>query len=293
MPERADDPENKYRKERDRIKSSDMSRTDTQAVLRFLAAFDENDLSESYKNKDGETETLFYNTLENYGRAIRLIEKASDCDLLNHDLDSLTAVFNTSMDNLGDQTVRQRQAAAIKFYRFHNTGVDPEEISLTQVNNGSAVGERDIFTREEIHDLREACDNLRDRCLLELLVYTGQRVRAIQTLQLKDIDLDKGVYYLNADEAGLKGAEKTGKKRPLLGAESAVRDWIDCHPTGNADDYLITALPSATRTNGDGEYLSLPAIRHRLWTIAERADVYEKETGEGKPPNPTTSGTTL
>jgi integrase len=286
MAERADDPENKYEKERERVKGSDMSRSDTQAVLRFLSAFDENDLSESYKNKEGETETLSYNTLENYGRAMRLIHKASDCDLLDHDLESLTAVFNSFMDNLGDQTVRQRQAAAIKFYRFHETGVDPEEISLAQVDNGSAVDERDMFTREEIHDLREACDNLRDRCLLELLVYTGQRIRAIQTLRLKDIDLDEGVYYLNTDVAGLKGAEKTGKKRPLLGAESAVRDWMDCHPTGNADDYLITALPSATRTNGKGEYLSLPTIRNRLWTIAERADVYDKETDEGKSPNP-------
>jgi hypothetical protein len=40
MAERADDPENKYQKEHDRVKSSDMSRSNTQAVLRFLFAFD-------------------------------------------------------------------------------------------------------------------------------------------------------------------------------------------------------------------------------------------------------------
>lgn len=286
MANRADDPDHKYQVERQRVKDSDLSPTDTEAILRFLAAFDENDLSESYTNGDGETETLSYNSLENYGRAMRLIAKESDRELLDHDLASLKDVFTTFLDNLSKQTVRQRQAAAIKFYRFHETGVDPEEIPLTQTDNDSAVDERDMFTREEIHRMREACDNLRDRCLLELLVYTGQRIRAIQTLRLKDIDLEENIYYLNTDELGLKGAEKTGKKRPLLGAEAAVSDWIDCHPTGDSADYLITALPSATNTGDPGEYLSLPAIRNRLWAIAERADVYDKETGEGKPPNP-------
>jgi len=286
MPTRGDEPDHKLGKERDRVKDSDLSESDTQAVLRFLAAFDENDLSETYINGDGEQETLSYNSLENYGRALRLIAKESDRELLDHSLESLTEVFNTFLDNLSKQTVRQRQAAAIKFYRFHDTGVNPDQISLQKRDSDTAVDERDMFTKQEIQDLREACDNARDRCLLELLIYTGQRIRALQTLRIKDIDLDEGVYYLNTDKDGLKGAEKTGKKRPLLGAENAVSDWLDCHPTKRPSDYLITPLPSATNTSGDGDYLSLPSIRNRLWRIAERANVYDKETGNGKPPNP-------
>lgn len=286
MASRGDDPIHKYKKERARVKDSDLSKQDREAVLEFLAAFDENELSHTYTNGDGETETLSYNSLETYGRNIRLIGKASDCDLLDHDHDSLTAVFSDFLDDLGKQTVRQRQAAAIKFYRYHDTAVDPDALVLTKTENGSKVDERDMFTKEEVQALRDGCNNTRDRCLLELLVYTGQRIRAIQTLRIKDIDLDEGVYYLNTDELGLKGAEKTGKKRPLLGAEKAVRDWIDHHPTGNLDDYLITPIPSATNTSGDGEYLSLPAIRRGLQRIAERGGVYDRETGEGKPPNP-------
>lgn len=286
MASRGDDPDHKYAKERNRIKNSTLADSDKEAVLSFLSAFDENDLSESYINGDGETESLSYNSLENYGRAMRLVAKESERELLEHDLDSLTAVFDTFLDDLSQQTVRQRQAAAIKFYRFHTTSVDPDKISLQKRDGDAAVDERDMFTKEEIQNLRRACDNARDRCLLELLVYTGQRIRALQTLRLKDIDLEEGVYYLNTDELGLKGAEKTGKKRPLLGAEKAVRDWMGNHPTKSRDDYLITPLPSATNTTHDGAYLSLPAIRDRLWTIAERADVYDKERENGKPPNP-------
>jgi integrase len=204
---------------------------------------------------------------------MRLIAKESDRDLLDHGLNSLGSVFSTFLDNLAVETVRQRQAGATKFYRFHDTDIDPDEIPLQKRENDTSVDERDMFTREEVQRMRDACDNARDRCLIELLLYTGQRIRAIQTLRLKDIDLEENVYYLNTDELGLKGADKTGKKRPLLGATNAVRDWVNKHPTGERDDYLITSLPSASNTEGDGEYLSAPAIRYRLKKIVERAEV--------------------
>jgi integrase/recombinase XerD len=275
---RGDDPDHKYQKERERVKDSALSEKDTKAVLDFLSAH--------HPDLGGE-KSLSYNSLENYGRALRLIGKNSDCDLLEHDLQSLRQVFEDFLSNLSKQTVRQRQAGAIKFYRYHDLDVDPDEIALTETGNGSSVDERDMFTREEIQALREACTNTRDRALLELLIYTGQRIRAIQTLRIENIDIEEGVYYLNTDELGLKGADKTGRKRPLLGAKKAVREWIQHHPTGKPGDYLITPLPSATNTTTDkGDYLSMPSIRNRLWTIAERAEVYDKESGEGKSPNP-------
>lgn len=286
MASRGDDPDHKYRKERERIKGSGLSEEDTEASLEFLAAFDPNDLSASYTNEKGEKETLSYNSLEGYGRALRLIGKKSDRELLDQTQESLQQVFDEFLEDLKKKTVRQRQAAAIKFYRYHNQcDVDPDEIVLSQPEE-TTVDERDMFTKDEIQRLRDACDNTRDRAILELLIYTGQRIRALQTLRLKDIDLDEGVYYLNTDELGLKGADDVGRKRPLLGSEKAVRQWIDNHPTGEPDDYLITSLPSATGTHEKGEYLSLPAIRQRLWKIADRADVYDRDSKEGKPPNP-------
>lgn len=275
---RGDDPDHKYDKEVERIKNSALSERDQNAVLEMLSA---------HHPDLGSEEPLSYNSLEGYGRALRLIGEYSDVDLLDHDLQSLKAVFEDWLSELSKSTVRQRQAGAIKFYRYHDLDPDPEEIPLTQTDTSSTVDERDMFTRDEIEALRDACSNTRDRALLELLVYTGQRVRAIQTLRLKDINLEESIYYLNTDELGLKGAEKTGQKRPLLGAKKAVRGWIEHHPTGDPDDYLITPIPAATNTTNDlGDYLSAPSIRNRLWTIAEKAGVYDKETGEGKSPNP-------
>ena len=135
-----------------------------------------------------------------------------------------------------------------------------------------------MYSRAEIQQMRDAVSNTRDRCLLELLLNTGQRVRAIQTLRIKDVDVEEGVYYLNSDDLGLKGADKNGKKRPLLGAKRPVYDWLKDHPTGNPNDYLITCLPTANRGT-PGAILSQSNIRIRLKIIAENAEV-------NKPPNP-------
>lgn len=261
---RADDPSHKYDKERERVKGSDLGDSEKGAILDFL---------EAHHPDMGASGNLSFNSLEGYGRALRLIAKESDCSLLKHNTDSLQKIFEDWLnDGMGKQTVRQRQAASRKFYRFHDIEqVQPDEIPLTNKGDTS-VDERDMFTKEEVHQLREACSNTRDRCLIELLLYTGQRIRVIQTLRLKDVKPAEGVYYLNTDEEGLKGADKNGQKRPLLGATNAVREWKNHHPTEEEEDYLITTLPSATRGN-EGDYLSAPAIRDRLKRIGKEAEI--------------------
>lgn len=277
MAQRADDPLHKFEKEKARLKDSGLSEADTEAAGEFLEALNPDNLQYTYRNGEGEVETLSHGTLEAYGRALRLIRKNTTGDLVDLTNAELNEVFQTFADELSTQTVRQRQAAAIKFYRYHDLDVDPEEITLVKNDdNGPAVDDRDTFTREEAMDLREACDNQRDRALIDLLLYTGQRIRAIQTLRVKDVDPEEGVYWVNAEETGLKGSEG---KRPLLGAKEAVRQWLEYHPTGNPEDYLITPLPSATNTTGKGDYLSMPAIRRRLQVLGERA-------GIDKPVNP-------
>lgn len=263
---RGDNPQHKLTKEKQRVKDSDLSDSDTKAVLDFIRA--------KHPEMGSESKTLGYGTLEAYGRALRLVEKESDCDLLEHTNDSLDSVFTSLLADLSNQTVRQRQAACRTFYNYtEGHPVIPEKIPLVSQGDTS-VDERDMFTREEVHEMREACSNTRDRCLIELLLYTGQRIRAIQTLRVKDIDLENNVYYLNTQEEGLKGADKSGKKRPLLGATKAVREWLNHHPTGEPEDYLLTALPSATNTTTNkGDYISLPAIRYRLDKIGEEAGI--------------------
>jgi integrase len=283
-----DDPERKYQLSRDRLDDADVHEADKEAAFEFLDAINPDISTTNFTNEKGQRETKTYGTLAAYAQSLKRVG-----ELANHPLVEMpdTTAVNAFFDELGngthpdvkdsgyaDSTMSQWQSAVTKFYEYHDDlGIDHEEVVVTRQPK-TTVDERDMYTKEEIEQLREAVSNTRDRCVLELLLNTGQRIRAIQTLRVKDVDVEEGVYYLNTNESGLKGADKNGKKRPLLGAKRPVYDWLKDHPTGEPEDYLITCLPTAQRGTA-GEKLSQSTIRARLKRIADDA-------GVNKPPNP-------
>jgi integrase len=222
------------------------------------------------------TETKEPKTLANYTGRLRLASTEVDGDLLDQTTDDINDLMADMVsgeadvapaDGYSTGSVGQYQSALKAFYRYHDTDVDPESIPVFAPDDTS-VDERDMFTVEEVQAMRDAIDSPRERCLFELLAFTGQRIRAIQTLRLKDIDLDDGVLYLNEEVDGLKGAKG---KRPLLGAEAYVRRWMDYHPTKEPDDYLIT--PKATGGGQPGGMMTQDTIRYHLKKIADKAGV--------------------
>jgi integrase len=189
-------------------------------------------------------------------------------------------------DGISANTLHQNQTAWRKFVRFHDShdeGVDVQadwaSIHLCD-RDSNVVDERDMFDSGEIQAMRDACRNKRDRALLEMLIYTGQRHNALRKLTVSDVRPDKGesgVIYL-PDEAGLKGA--TGK-RPLLAAQKHVRAWRRAHPTGDPDDAFFTHVYdwNGSEDIEPGDRLSRDAFGGILRRIGERADV-------DKPTNP-------
>ncbi len=147
---------------------------------------------------------------------------------------------------LSQNTIHQNQIAWRSWGQFHedhprgmDIAVDPDQIVLVD-RDGTTVDERDMFDDEDIQAMREQCRNKRDRALLELLIYTGQRHNALRNLKVRDVEPERGesgVIHV-PDEQGMKGAE--GQKKPLLGAQKAVQEWLRAHPTGEAEDYFLT-----------------------------------------------------
>lgn len=116
--------------------------------------------------------------------------------------------------------------------------------------------------------MRGAIQNPGERCLFELLAYTGQRIRVIQPLRIQDIDLENSMFNINEPPDAF---EDTSGKRPLLGAEAYVRSWLDYHPAGGREDYLIT--PQVTGDGKSGRMLTQESIRYHLRKIADKAAV--------------------
>lgn len=185
-------------------------------------------------------------------------------------------------DGLNKSTCIRMQSAAKSFYRYHNLSIDPDDIDLYSYESDPKHDATDMFEDEEIEALRTACESPRNRALLELLIYTGQRITALQTLRIKDIELgEHGYIYLNDEVDGLKGATRRGRKRPMFGAKKYVADWLDHHPLSNDSEayVFIGDLSHHQVDENDPDPIYQTTIRHNLKKIAKRA-------GVDKPVNP-------
>lgn len=289
-----DDPRTRYRDELKRLEKvtggpaddtdgpggrlrGHVSEADAATIREVLEALDPKRPGQVFQANGNGTETKEPKTLANYAGRLRLAATELDGDLLDQTTDSINRLMSDMAS--GDAeiapdggyskgSVGQYQSALKAVYRYHDGhDVDPEEIPVF-APDGTSVDERDMFIVEEVQAMREATESARERCLFELLAFSGQRIRAIQTLRIKDIDFDEGVFYLNEEAGGLKGAKG---KRPLLGAEAYIRRWLDYHPTKEPDDYLIT--PKATGGGTPGEMMTQDTIRYHLKKIADKAGI--------------------
>lgn len=248
-PKQASDREvDRYRAERTRIEEAvedgTLAEADGNAILEFLQALDPDVMTVD----PGEVGTKEYSTMYTYAQALRLTAFQADTPLVDISTDELNEVMDRW--DISNNTKLQRQSALRVFYRWcDGCAVDPEGVIMAD-RDESSVDDRYIFDREEIDAMREQIDNSRDRAVFDMMLYTGQRIKAILSLKVRDINLEEGTFYLNGDDGGLKGASG---KRPLLQAQDAVASWMDDHPTRTEDGkpdpdaYFITARPSAAK----------------------------------------------
>ncbi|MFB6255565.1 MAG: tyrosine-type recombinase/integrase [Haloplanus sp.] len=268
----------------------DVSDADADRIEELCAAFDPDDMTTSLPS-DGEhvedTKPKKRNTIRGWMQylkrtAERLDRGDHDSTLSDADADTINQLMtdmragnhpDVKDDGLSNNSIRNYQAAVRRFYRYHtDLGVDADDIVLIS-GDDTHVDDRDMLTKDEIDAIRSAAEHPRDLAIFDLLLYTGQRNTAIRSLRIKDIDLDEGVYYLNTDAEGLKGADENGKKRPLLGAVGSIREWLRYHPApDNPDAYLITQKPRYRNTDGT-EMVSRNTLNYAMQQLKEKAEV--------------------
>lgn len=279
---RTDNPRHRYQKARERldtaIQDGRIPETDGYKIKEVLDALDSQNPAYVYQH-NGSTETKSNRTLQSYTQRLRMVAEHIEGALSEQDTDGVNQFMSElatggcelgPSDGYANNTLGNFQSALKAFYRYHDGhDVEPDEIPVA-AGDPTHVDARDMFTPEEVQAMRDAIDNSRERCLFELLARTGQRIRAIQTLRIKDVDPKEGVFWLNDDADGLKGAEG---KRPLLGAGEYVYQWLEYHPTGNPEDYLITSKPKNGGGGEPGEMLSQKTISYHLNRIADDAGI--------------------
>lgn len=250
----------------------DISSEEAEYIRKWLDAKDKDNIS----TPDPDNNQLEKQSLNSYGDNVRLVAKRLEISLLEATTENINEHMDTLMDNLSKSTVQLYQCSLVSFYRYHSDlAVDPDNVVILK-DEPTKVDEQDIFNREDIEAMRSVIPNDRDRAIFELALNTGQRIRALQSLRVKDVQPQEGVFFLNNDVTGLKGADKQSRKRPLLGARKACLDWLAKHPTSdNPDSAFITHLPKYENRYGDefGEALSGQHINRRLKMIGEEAGI--------------------
>lgn len=239
---------------------------------------------ESTKSKT--TIVAYMRHLKRYARELELTEAGPHeyrrviQDILDGEIDGVKD------SGLSESTVNVQIAAIRAFLRVHTDSVtNPDELPDLD-SEDTAIDPSDMFTREEIQALRKATDNMRDKALIDFLLYTGQRSTATRTLRIKDLDLENGRFRLNPEADGLKNADKNGKWRDLLLAESTIHDWMETgHPDpDNPDAVVFTSLPSYARVDPERP-INSSTINRVCKEVAEKASEECPELAD-KPTNP-------
>ena len=260
-----------------------VTESDANAIRELAAAFDENKPTTKKpswpKAPNNLTGYRADSTLANW--IYYLTTYAKEIELLDTTVDEINEIAGKWIGDgtehkdggLTKGSVRAYQNTIRIFYRYHDDlGIDFNDISVFDAQDTS-VQSRDMLTPEEVTKVREAPNHPRDSAIIDLLLYTGMRNRALRTLRIKDIDTQEGIFYFNTDTNGLKNLYKPNAPRPLLGAIASVRDWINYHPASdNPDAYLIMGKPNYGNPDPE-EPVSDRTIQRVLDSVKEEAGI--------------------
>jgi len=295
------DPRQKYREAKESLRRSvedgDVDEADADAIFELTSAYDEQDMSVTLPSEGEYAEDTKHkapNTLLYWCVYSKRIAERMDIRLTEasaEDVNDLMTAMRKGThpevkdDGLANNSIRNYQGVVRRFYRYHDD-LEPEPEDIVMITGDEThVDDRDMLTPEEIERIRNAADHPRDLAIFDLLLYTGQRNTAIRSLRIRDIDLDEGVYYLNGDADGLKGADETAKKRPLLGAVGSIREWLRYHPDpNNPDAYLITGKPRYSEADPE-KMVSRNTLAYAMKGQGDR-DGLKQKAGIDKPLNP-------
>lgn len=167
--------------------------------------------------------------------------------------------------DLTDWTKQDYRIFVKKFFRWLQ---DDEFVHFIRIGRVKAsVGVDDILSEVELEMIRRACDNPRDRALIETAYEGALRPHELLGLRKSDVAMD---------EYGAKVSVQKGKTGPrsvrVLNATPLLADWIANHPLSDKDAPLWVDMSNDTKY----EPLHWLGLRKLVGRIAKRAGVEKR-----------------
>lgn len=197
----------------------------------------------------------------------RQLDSFSDDDIYDYIdyLDNYTFMNKGIKKHLAENTKCKEKLQVRKFLNFIKLDLG-STIKIKNAKNNKLPDS--IFSKEEVQQLIDVCQNERDRCLIAVFYESGARKGELLALRIKHIVFDQFGAVVNITEG------KTGSRRiRLVWASSYLHNWIDTHPLkNNRDAYLFCSLrtPFNVITKG-GLFAELKVLARRAGIPEEKA----------------------
>jgi len=180
-----------------------------------------------------------------------------------------------SIKDLAEQTKTFKKALLKSFFQWFyecERGEYPEQVKWINIRSRRDKtmfkGKQDLLTSEEIEQLVNACNNLRDRAIMMIMLEWGLRVSSIKNLSIKDIKTD-GNGYLSLF---VRGKGNVSGELTLFDSTPDLKAWLRVHKhKDNPDSPLFYALK-----NKDGDRLVGNSIHAMISRTGERAGITKK-----------------
>ncbi|MBT7496896.1 tyrosine-type recombinase/integrase, partial [Candidatus Woesearchaeota archaeon] len=159
-----------------------------------------------------------------------------------------------------------------KFYKWmKQTEEYPPEVSWIKINVSKSEkklpSEGELLTENEVRQLINSTNNLRDKALISVLYESGCRVGEIGTMRIKNVSSDK--YGILLSVRGKTGARKIR----IVSSLFALNSWLSVHPFKFDNE-----KPLWVRLDGKqpGKLLCYDAIRVMLKNAFNKAGIKKK-----------------
>lgn len=152
-------------------------------------------------------------------------------------------------------------------YGYEKKDGYPEVVDWMYCGRGKNGKLPEILTMEEVQEMMEACDNLRDRALISVLYESGCRAGEILDLRIGDLNFDEYGAFLIVNG-------KTGSRRiRLVSSVADLKAWLNVHP--RRGDQNAPLFCSITKNN-KGNPLGDSSLSFIIAQIAKRVGIKKR-----------------
>ncbi len=182
------------KEQQDRLKITfwvKMQNYEITAITHSESVFDNESLLEKYR-KDSAAADLKKSTVEQYVMAMRTFFK--ECGKEYYQVTSQDIVDYLSLKQRRDHISQNYKSTLYRYFcsvfgwAYRNDYIEMD-ITKKIPKVKMIQKKKEKLTADEIEDIRDACQTLRERALIELMLSTGMRVGEIVLLNRSDIDL--------------------------------------------------------------------------------------------------------